>query len=297
VDLKPAEVRLLGELLRGEQKKTPVRACISLVRKRLAAWREPEGYIVLTARGNAAARELWPDIEPRNLQAAEERFVGHAVSRQMALGLPDAPRGPLTAEYALARVVSPGSTRDGAEQLARVLLESYPDGRGLASASTDALEALGLAPSQAEAVVAAFGLARACRQGYDARRPRIDSPADMARAVVIHGDVADLEVECLWVGAVDQGRRITSIDLVGQGGLNKVDVVLRDIFTPLIRVRAAAFFLAHNHPSGVLQASKSDFLITQRAAAMGKALGLDYIDHVILAPSGDFICIEDGGGQ
>jgi len=291
VTLTNPETKLLAQLLRGEEKKSPMGACVSLVRKGLAAWREPDGYLVLTAAGKIVALEVWPDVNSRHAQAAEERWTEPAVSAQMSLGLPDTPRGPRSTEVALARVLT-ASCPGNADALAQVVMQSYPDGRGLATASPGALEAIGLAPTQAEAVAASFGLARACRQGYDPRRVRVDTSADMARAVFLQEDVADLEIECMWVGAMDQSRQITLIERVAQGKLNQVDVAMRDLFTPLCRVRAAAFFLAHNHPSGNLRVSDGDVRLTQRAIAQAELMGIEFVDHVVIAPSGEFVSID-----
>ena len=54
----------------------------------------------------------------------------------------------------------------------------------------------------------------------------------------------------------------------------------------LLACGAAAILLVHNHPSGSPQASKEDVLLTEEAALAGRLLGVEVLDHIILAREG-----------
>ncbi len=60
----------------------------------------------------------------------------------------------------------------------------------------------------------------------------------------------------------------------------------REIFRPAIAAGAAALILVHNHPSGVLAPSDADIAMTHQVAEAGKVVGIELVDHVIVAEQG-----------
>ncbi len=57
----------------------------------------------------------------------------------------------------------------------------------------------------------------------------------------------------------------------------------REVFKPAIEHGAVAIILAHNHPSGILEPSDADIEITKRIINAGSMLGIQVIDHLIIA--------------
>jgi len=57
----------------------------------------------------------------------------------------------------------------------------------------------------------------------------------------------------------------------------------REVFKPAIRDSAASILLVHNHPSGDPTPSRQDREITERLKRAGEILGVQVIDHIILA--------------
>ncbi|HSE56603.1 MAG TPA: DNA repair protein RadC [Candidatus Paceibacterota bacterium] len=57
----------------------------------------------------------------------------------------------------------------------------------------------------------------------------------------------------------------------------------REVFKPALEYSAAAVVLVHNHPSGIVEPSEADIAITTQLISAGKLLGIDLIDHVIVA--------------
>lgn len=60
----------------------------------------------------------------------------------------------------------------------------------------------------------------------------------------------------------------------------------REIFRPAIASGAAALILVHNHPSGVLVPSTEDIHMTRQVAEAGRVVGIELVDHVIVAEQG-----------
>ena len=50
----------------------------------------------------------------------------------------------------------------------------------------------------------------------------------------------------------------------------------------LVRYRAYAIIVAHNHPAGDPEPSKEDIEITERLIDTGKLLGIRVLDHIVL---------------
>ncbi len=60
----------------------------------------------------------------------------------------------------------------------------------------------------------------------------------------------------------------------------------REVFRPAIRDAASAILLVHNHPSGDPTPSSEDRAVTSRLKKVGELIGINVIDHVIVAAKG-----------
>jgi DNA repair protein RadC len=78
------------------------------------------------------------------------------------------------------------------------------------------------------------------------------------------------------------------------GTLNQSLVHPREVFAPAVENRCASIIVAHNHPSGILEASKEDIQVTKRLQESGKILGIELLDHVIFTRD-DFLSFRDEG--
>ena len=67
------------------------------------------------------------------------------------------------------------------------------------------------------------------------------------------------------------------------GTLNANLVHPREVFEEAVKQNAASIILIHNHPSGDPEPSEDDLKITQRLVDAGKIMGIDVLDHIILA--------------
>ena len=67
------------------------------------------------------------------------------------------------------------------------------------------------------------------------------------------------------------------------------------MFGPAIVRRAAGVIVAHNHPSGDPEPSPEDMAITRRLADAGALLGIELLDHVVVAARG-FVSLKSRGG-
>jgi len=73
--------------------------------------------------------------------------------------------------------------------------------------------------------------------------------------------------------------------IVSKGTLTASLVHPREVYSDAIRERAASIIVVHNHPSGDPAPSKEDCEITRRLKQTGDLIGIDLLDHVIVADS------------
>ena len=93
---------------------------------------------------------------------------------------------------------------------------------------------------------------------------------------------------------LDGANHIIEERLVFIGTLNRSLIHPREIFADALTDRAASIIIAHNHPSGQLEASVEDLHVTQRIKESGKLLGVELLDHIIFTKDG-FLSLADEG--
>ncbi len=100
--------------------------------------------------------------------------------------------------------------------------------------------------------------------------------------------------EYFLVITLDGASHIINTRTVFIGTLNQSLVHPREVFADAIADRAAGIIIAHNHPSGTLSASRADIGITQRLEEVAKLVGIELLDHVILAKDGYYSFSDEG---
>ncbi len=93
---------------------------------------------------------------------------------------------------------------------------------------------------------------------------------------------------------LDGASHIINTRTVFIGTLNQSLVHPREVFADAIADRAAGIIIAHNHPSGTLEASRADLQITQRLKEVSKLVGIELLDHVILSKHGYYSFSDEG---
>lgn len=88
--------------------------------------------------------------------------------------------------------------------------------------------------------------------------------------------------------SLDGGQRLLAQRTVTIGTLDSVLAHPREVFSDPIVDRAAAIIVAHNHPSGDVQPSDKDIMLTQQLAAAGQLIGIPLLDHIIVTKTEQF---------
>jgi DNA repair protein RadC len=86
--------------------------------------------------------------------------------------------------------------------------------------------------------------------------------------------------------SLDTKHQALGTHRVAVGALDGSRIQPREVFRPAIQDAAAAIVLVHNHPSGDPTPSPEDLAFTRRMEDAGKTLGIDVLDHVVVARAG-----------
>jgi len=135
----------------------------------------------------------------------------------------------------------------------------------------------------------------AARELADAFLPTEPITSCVANAIAhLPPGLSMLESEVLIGIALTARLNVRGTLLLSKGGVASAAVTPRDIFVPLVRLGAASFILAHNHPSGDPEPSREDIDLTEKIAHVGYLLGIELLDHIIVARSGAVSLAERG---
>ena len=101
--------------------------------------------------------------------------------------------------------------------------------------------------------------------------------------------------EKCWVVGLNTRNIIVYVELVSMGTLNASLVHPREVFRFAITKAVSGIIMVHNHPSGDLNPSDDDLVLTRRLYDAGKILGIDLHDHIILADGSGYTSLKGNG--
>jgi DNA repair protein RadC len=93
---------------------------------------------------------------------------------------------------------------------------------------------------------------------------------------------------------LDCKHHVICLDVVSVGSLTASVVHPREVFAVAIAVKAHSIILVHNHPSGDPSPSAEDIEITRRLQEVGRLVGIEICDHVIIGRGGHTSFAEKG---
>ena len=193
----------------------------------------------------------------------------------------------------LAIVLGQGMPRANVLELANSVLAAVGGLHGLVRATVDDLRRVpGIGPARAAQLVAAMEAGRRTLVRGRRDRAQILSSRDVADLLV--PQFGSRLVEQFGVVLLDTKHRVLRISLLSVGTLDASIVHPREVFREAAGGGAAAIILFHNHPSGDPRPSPDDVALTRRLMRAGEMMGIDVLDHVIIAED-RFHSLRDAG--
>ena len=176
----------------------------------------------------------------------------------------------------LMAIIGSGTAQADVTKIARDVQKLLKE-KGSGLTYDDLLGIRSLGPAKATQIMAGFELWR--RQFEVPDRPIIDSPE---KAVEQLADICDKKQEYFVCLTLDGANRLIAKRVITIGTLTSSLVHPREVFADAITDRAASIIVAHNHPSGSLEASDADREVTKRLKDSAKLLGVTMLDHIIV---------------
>lgn len=106
--------------------------------------------------------------------------------------------------------------------------------------------------------------------------------------------IGHLEREVFGVLYLDAQNRLIDFVIEFHGTLTQTSVYPREIVKRAIALNAASTILTHNHPSGVLDPSRADELLTQTLKSSLSLVDVRVLDHMIVSVLGAVSFAEKG---
>jgi DNA repair protein RadC len=193
----------------------------------------------------------------------------------------------------LALVIGSGARGRNALELANRLLQRADGLHGLARTGLGGLRDIaGIGRARAAQVLAAVELGRRTLLREQAARPRLSTPRQLAALLL--PQFGSAAVEQFGIVMLDTKHRLIRIKIVSIGSLDFTVVHPREVFREAASASAAAIVLFHNHPSGDPTPSRDDLALTTRMVNAGDVMGIDVLDHLILAEQRYYSLVESG---
>ena len=198
-------------------------------------------------------------------------------------------RGPtgLTNKELMAILLRTGGNGKNAIELSEYILKKYPMRQLLSFTVKDFMEVKGIDAGKACTILAAFELTKRAMDVEDNNLPTINSAKD---AVAQLQELRTAKKEHFVVLYLNARNQLIHKETISIGTLNANLVHPREVFKPAIEHLAASIIVAHNHPSGGIEASEADQVLTKRLKEAGNLLGVDVLEHIVLTYN-DFIKI------
>jgi len=193
----------------------------------------------------------------------------------------------------LALLLGSGIKGGSAVELARRLIADFGSLRNLLSAQAPrCLAQKGIGPARYAILNAAVELTR--RHFREALRlgPALTAPE--ATRTFLVAQLRDRPYEVFCCLYLDNRHRLIAFEELFRGTIDRAGVHPREVLRQTLLHNAAAVILAHNHPSGVLEPSQADELITRRLREALALVDVRVLDHFIIGDGHCYSFSEHG---
>ncbi|GHC46697.1 JAB domain-containing protein [Ulvibacter litoralis] len=93
---------------------------------------------------------------------------------------------------------------------------------------------------------------------------------------------------------LNRANNVLGIYHMSKGGVAGTVVDMKLLLTAALKSNASSIIVAHNHPSGNIQYSSQDKILTKKIKKAAEYLDLQLIDHIIITKSGYYSFSDEG---
>lgn len=195
----------------------------------------------------------------------------------------------------LAILIGSGSKNETVVELSRrILHECHDNLNELAQLTIHDLckRFKGIGEAKAISIMAAMELGKRRKMSETLERKKITS--SMHLFDLFEPLLNDLPHEEFWVAMLNEANKVIDVKRLTQGGTRQTVVDIPLLLKMSIEKSAQIIVVAHNHPSGQNRPSHEDELITKRIKTGCEAIGINLLDHIIIAHN-EYYSFSDEG--
>ncbi|MCX5991620.1 MAG: DNA repair protein RadC [Chloroflexi bacterium] len=197
----------------------------------------------------------------------------------------------LSVQELLALILGRGVRGESVMLTAQRLLSGFGSLQGIADSSIgELLEIKGIGLAKAGQLKAAFELGRRLEGYPEEDKTAIKNPENVLKEV--GGRLKGKKREHFLTLLLNTRNKVIGVAPVSIGSLDSSIVHPREVFKEAISASAASVIFVHNHPSGDPQPSEDDIKLTRRLVEAGNIVGIEVLDHVIVADR-SYVSLKD----
>lgn len=200
----------------------------------------------------------------------------------------------LTKAELLAILIGSGSPRETSVDLMRRILKDHGDSlQALGRMSLQELISYkGIGEAKAITIMAACELGKRRMMEQAQEKTHITDSHDLYH--YFRPRMMDLNVEQCHLLLLDNKNQVLGYEVVSTGGMTNSIVDPRVVLRQALLASATSIAICHNHPSGHVKPSREDDNLTHRMSEACQAIGLRFVDHIVLG-DGDYYSYFDNG--
>ena len=116
---------------------------------------------------------------------------------------------------------------------------------------------------------------------YNSRN--IKSTSDVAKYISNLEYLGEMAEEYVVLICLNSKNQILAYTEMAKGGINFSNFDMGTLFKNTLLCNSNKFILVHNHPSGDVEPSEEDLIITERIEIASKIMGMEFLDHIVVA--------------
>lgn len=149
----------------------------------------------------------------------------------------------------------------------------------------------GLGEAKAISITAALELGLR-RHQLIVKKDTVKSSQDIAE--FLRAKLAHKTKEIFAVLFLNRANRVIALETISEGGITGTVVDIRIIMKKAVMHDAISIIICHNHPSGNLQPSRADEMITQKIKEAALLFDIRLLDHIIVSIDGHYSFADEG---
>ncbi|MBC1520905.1 DNA repair protein RadC [Listeria aquatica] len=189
----------------------------------------------------------------------------------------------LSLDELVAVLLETGTKTESVQLLAKRFIMRFRGTSEIQQASVTEFQKIkGIGPAKACKLAAAIELGRRIHKEQQGKE-RLTIRTPEQAALLVMPELRFLHQEHFHCLFLNTKNHLLHRETLFIGSLNMSVVHPREIFRTALKVSAASVLCFHNHPSGDPTPSKEDISATKRIQESGKIVGIELLDHIIIA--------------